>query len=145
MEHEIFLKRDHNKCRKPEYEFLPNITAASPPINYFELPDKRLIIASEDYFIRIYDPPDYTNFTVLSKSRQKIYSFILLDMNRLLIGIEENGTHSLNILTWKVKGHKVNKAFQGFRSPIGSIVKTKNKRVITISWDNLVKVFVVGN
>ena len=129
----------------PEYEFLPNITAASPPINYFELPDKRLIIASEDYFIRIYEPPDYAKFTVLSKSRQKIYSFILLDMNRLLIGIEENGTHSLNILNWKGKGHKLNKAFSGFRSPIGSIVKTKNKRVITISWDNLVKVFIVGN
>ena len=129
----------------PEYEFLPDITTTSPPINYFELPDKRLIIASEDYLIRIYDPPDYTKFTVLSKSRQKIYSFVLLDMNRLLIGIEENGTHSLNILNWKAKGHKVIKDMQGFKSPIGSIVKTKNKRVIAISWDNVVKVFIVGN
>ena len=129
----------------PEYEFLPNIKAASAPINYFELPDRRLIISSEDYFIRIYEPPDYTKFTVLSKSRQKIYSFILLDMNRLLIGIEENGTHSLNIFNWKTKGYKVGKNVIGFRSPIGSIVKTKNKRVITISWDNLVKVFIVGN
>jgi WD40 repeat protein len=129
----------------PEYEFQNDITAASPPINYFELPDRRLIIASEDYFIRIYEPPDYKKFTVFSKSRQKIYSFILLDMNRLLIGIEENGTHSLNILNWKSKGHKVTKNVLGFRSPIGSIVKTRNKRVITISWDNLVKVFIVGN
>ena len=129
----------------PEYEFLPDIKTTSTPINYFELPDKRLIIASENYLIHIYEPPDYSKFTVLSKSRQKIYSFVLLDMNRLLIGIEEKGIHSLNILNWKGKGHKVTKVIQGFRSPIGSIVKTKNKRVITISWDNLVKVFIVGN
>lgn len=129
----------------PEYEFLPDIKTTSTPINYFELPDKRLIIASENYLIHIYEPPDYSKFTVLSKSRQKIYSFVLLDMNRLLIGIEEKGIHSLNILNWKGKGHKVTKVMQGFRSPIGSIVKTKNKRVITISWDNLVKVFIVGN
>jgi WD40 repeat protein len=129
----------------PEYEFLPDIKTTSTPINYFELPDKRLIIASENYLIHIYEPPDYSKFTVLSKSRQKIYSFVLLDMNRLLIGIEEKGIHSLNILNWKGKVHKVTKVIQGFRSPIGSIVKTKNKRVITISWDNLVKVFIVGN
>ena len=66
-------------------------------------------------------------------------------MNRLLIGIEENGTHYLNILNWKAKGHKVGKPIHKFRSPIGSIVKTKNKRVITLSWDNLIKVFIVGN
>ena len=132
----------------PEYEFQPNITAVSPPINYFELPDKRLIIASEDYYIRIYEPPDYVKFTLLSRARQKIYSFILLDMNRLLIGIEENGTYSLNILKWIGKGQKITRTILsnlGIRSPIGSIVKTKNKRVIIISWDNLIKVFIVGN
>ena len=129
----------------PEYEFLPDITTTSLPINYFELPDKRLIIASENYLIHIYEPPDYTKYTVLSKTRQKIYSFILLDMYRLLIGIEENGTHYLNILNFKAKGHKVGKPIHKFRSPIGSIVKTKNKRVITLSWDNLIKVFIVGN
>ena len=128
----------------PEYEFQPDITAVSPPINYFELPDKRLIIASEDYFIRIYEPPDYKKCTILSKTRQKIYSFILLDINQLLIGIEESGTHSLNILNLKEKGHKVKSSILGFRSPIGSIIKTKNKRVIAISWDNLVKVFIMG-
>ena len=127
------------------YEFLPDIKVPSTPINYFQLPDKRIIIASEDYFIRIYEPPDYTKFTVLSKSRQKIYSFVLLDMNRLLIGVEENGTHSLNIINWRKKGYNYSNNIQGFRSPIGSIVKTNNKRVITISWDNLIKVFIVGN
>ncbi len=128
------------------YEFLPDIKVDSSPINYFELPDKRLIIASEDYLIRIYEPPDYLKFTALTKLRQKIYSFILLDMNRFLIGIEENGIHSLNILNWKAKGPiKFTNKVQGFRSPIGSIIKTKNKRVITISWDNLIKVFIFGN
>ena len=129
----------------PEYEYLPDIKAQSPPINFFQLPDKRLIIASEDYYIRIYEPPDYTKFTFLSKTRQKIYSFILLDMNRLLVGIEENGAHFLNILNWRIKGHKVTQDALKVYSPIGSIVKTKNKRVITISWDNLIKVFLVGN
>ena len=127
------------------YEFLPDIKVPSTPINYFQLPDKRIIIASEDYFIRIYEPPDYTKFTFLSKTRQKIYSFILLDMNRLLVGIEENGAHFLNILNWRIKGHKVTQDALKVYSPIGSIVKTKNKRVITISWDNLIKVFLVGN
>ena len=141
-------KQTIKMIKLPEYEFQPSITAVSPPINYFELPDKRLIIASEDYFIRIYEPPDYIKFTLLSRFRQKIYSFLLLDMNRLLIGIEENGTYSLNILKWIGKGQKITRTILsnlGFRSPIGSIVKTKNKRVITISWDNLIKVFIVGN
>ena len=129
----------------PEYEYQPDIMAESPPINFFQLPDKRLIIASEDYFIRIYEPPNYTKFTILSKTRQKIYSFILLDMNRLLVGIEEKGAHSLNILNWRNKGHKVTHDALKVYSPIGSIVKTQNKRVITISWDNLIKVFLVGN
>ena len=129
----------------PEYEFQPDIIVPSPPINFFQLPDKRLLIASEDYYIRIYDPPDYTKFTFLSKTRQKIYSFILLDMNRLLVGIEENGAHFLNILNWRIKGHRVTQDAVKVYSPIGSIVKTKNKRVITISWDNFIKVFLVGN
>ena len=136
------------RIKLPEYEFLPNITGASHPINYFEMPDRRLLIASEDYYLRIYEPPDYTKFIVFSNSRQKIYSFILLDLNRLLIGIEEKGQHSLNILSWRDKGHKITRNFLGelgFRSPIGSIIKTKNKRVITISWDNLVKVFISRN
>jgi len=141
-------KQTIKMIKLPEYEFQPNIAAASQPINYFELPDKRLIIASEDYLIRIYEPPDYVKFTLLSRARQKIYSFILLDMNRLLIGIEENGTYSLNILKWIGKGQKITRTILsnlGIRSPIGSIVKTKNKRVIIISWDNLIKVFIVGN
>ena len=132
----------------PEYEFLPDIKAVSSPIDYFQLPDKRLIIASDDYYIRIYEPPDYINFTLLSKSRQKIYSFVLLDINRVLIGIEDNGAYSLNILKWGDKGDKITRydlGNQGFRSPIGSMVKTKNKRVITISWDNLIKIFIIGN
>ena len=136
------------RIKLPEYEFLPNITGASHPINYFEMPDRRLLIASEDYYLRIYEPPDYTKFIVFSNSRQKIYSFILLDLNRLLIGIEEKGQHSLNILSWRDKGHKITRNFLGelgFRSPIGSIIKTKNKRVITISWDNLIKVFIARN
>ena len=69
-------------------------------------------------------------------------------MNRLLIGIEENGIHSLNILKWRDKGKKITRNLLGdlgFRSPIGSIIKTKNKRVITISWDNLIKVFIARN
>ena len=147
----LIFATDNNTVKMikfPEYEFLPNINVASPPINYYELPDRRLIIASEDYLIRIYEPPDYSKCVVLSKSRQKIYSFILLDLNRLLIGIEDNGAHSLNILNWRGKGDKLGRSILGdlgFRSPIGSIVKTKNKRIITISWDNLIKVFLVGN
>ena len=136
------------RIKLPEYEFLPDITGASHPINFFEMPDRRLLIASDDYYMRIYKPPDYTKFIVFSKSRQKIYSFILLDLNRLLIGIEENGNRSLNILNWKDKGNKITRNLLGdlgFRSPIGSIIKTKNKRVITISWDNLIKVFIVRN
>ena len=135
------------RIKLPEYEFLPNITGASHPINYFEMPDRRLLIASEDYYLRIYEPPDYTKFIVFSNSRQKIYSFILLDLHHLLIGIEEK-QHSLNILSWRDKGHKITRNFLGelgFRSPIGSIIKTKNKRVITISWDNLIKVFIARN
>ena len=71
-----------------------------------------------------------------------------MDLNRLLIGIEDNGAHSLNILNWRGKGDKLGRSVLGdlgFKSPIGSIVKTKNKRIITISWDNLIKVFLVGN
>ena len=141
---ELTVKR----IKLPEYEFLPDITDISHPINYFEMPDRRILIASDDYYMRIYKPPDYTKFIVFSKSRQKIYSFILLDLNRLLIGIEENGQRSLNILNWKDKGNKITRNLLGdlgFRSPIGSIIKTKNKRVITISWDNLIKVFIVRN
>ena len=147
----LIFATDNNTIKMvkfPEYEFLPKINVVSPPINYFELPDRRLIISSEDYLIRIYEPPDYTKCVVLSKSRQKIYSFILLDLNRLLIGIEDNGAHSLNIFNWRGKGDKLERKILGdlgFKSPIGSIVKTKNKRIITVSWDNLIKVFLVGN
>ena len=135
------------RIKLPEYEFLPNITGASRPINYFEMPDRKLLIASDDYYLRIYEPPDYTKFIVFSNSRHKIYSFLLLDLNRLLIGIEER-QHSLNILKWRDKGKKITRNLLGdlgFRSPIGSIIKTKNKRVITISWDNLIKVFIARN
>ena len=131
----------------PEYEAQPDIKLSYVPINFFELPDKRLLIASYNN-IFVYDPPNYTQQSMSWKSRQKIYSFLLLDMNRLLIGIEENGVQTLNILHWKSKGGKISRKLigeLGFKSPIGSMVKTKNRRVIAVSWDNLIKVFVVRN
>ena len=115
-------------------------------MNYFELPDKRLIISSDDYYVRILKPPEYKVVTFLfNKQRTKIYSFLLLDKKRLLVGLKDN---SIQIIFFNDKTHKNNNPIASHYSPIGSLVKTndsKNNRVISISWDNVVKIFLVGD
>ena len=77
----------------PEIEFDNDITSIPDPMNYFELPDKRLIISSDDYYVRILKPPEYKVVTFLfNKQRTKIYSFLLLDKKRLLVGLKDNST-----------------------------------------------------
>ena len=56
-------------------------------MNFFELPDKRLIISSDDYSVKILKGPDYKEMVMLFKKRIKIYSFLLLNKNRLLFWI----------------------------------------------------------
>jgi len=130
----------------PEYEFDNDITCVSQPINYFELPDKRLIIASDDYYVKVLKPPDYKQVLFLfHKKRIKIYSFLLLDKNRLLVGLSDNCIHLIN---FNSKSHKNDILISTHLSPIGSLIKTNdinNTKVISMSWDNAVKVFLVGD
>ena len=125
----------------PMYKFLPDITEVNKPMNFFELPDKRLIISSEDYNVKIFKAPDYKEVIMLFKKRIRIYSFLLLDKNRLLLGFE-NGT--LNILNYNIKNSNYVSVAEHY-SPIGSLVKTKNDRVISVSWDDMTKIFLIGN
>ena len=128
----------------PEFEFDKDIESVPRPMNYFELPDKRLIIASDDFYVRILKPPDYKEIIFLfNKKRTKIYSFLLLDMNRLLVGLEEHNSIQMIFLN-----DKTHKNIASHFSPIGSLIKTndsKNNRVISISWDNVTKIFLIGN
>lgn len=130
----------------PEIEFDNDITSIPDPMNYFELPDKRLIISSDDYYVRILKPPEYKVVTFLfNKQRTKIYSFLLLDKKRLLVGLKDN---SIQIIFFNDKTHKNNNPIASHYSPIGSLVKTndsKDNRVISISWDNVVKIFLIGD
>ena len=130
----------------PEIEFEKDITSIPDPMNYFELPDKRLIISSDDYYVRILKPPEYKVVTFLfNKKRTKIYSFLLLDKKRLLVGLKDN---TIQIIFFNDKTHKNNIPIASHYSPIGSLVKTndsKDNRVISISWDNVVKIFLVGD
>ena len=126
----------------PMYSFLPDITEVNKPMNFFELPDKRLIISSEDYTVKIFKGPDYKEVTMLFKKRIRIYSFLLLDKTRLLLGFE-NG--SLNILFYNIKNYNNYVSVAEHYSPIGSLVKTKNDRVISLSWDDMTKIFLIGS
>jgi hypothetical protein len=132
----------------PEYEFDKDITCVDQPMNYFELPDKKLIISSDDFCVKILRPPDYKEVTFLfNKKRTKIYSFLLLDRDRLLVGLEDNNIHLLYLNN---KKHKNNMSITSHLSPIGTLVKTnenddKNNRITSISWDNVVKVFLIGD
>ena len=127
----------------PENEFDKDINSVPHPMNYFELPDKRLIISSDDFHVRVLKPPEYKEIMFLfNKKRTKIYSFLLLDMDRLLVGLED---YSIQIIYLSDKTHK---NIISHLSPIGSLVKTndnKNNRVISISWDNVTKIFLLGN
>ena len=126
----------------PEYEFDIDITCVPHPMNYFELPDKRLIISSDDYYVRILKPPEYKEVTYLfNKKRTKIYSFLLLDKKRLLVGLKD---YSIQIIYLNDKTHKNSITIASHFSPIGTIVKTID-RVISISWDNVVKIFLIGD
>ena len=127
----------------PEYEFKNDITCITKPINYFEMPDKRLIISSEDFQVRILKPPDYKDVKNLLSIRTKIYSFLLLDKKRLLVSLEDK---TLSLLDLNKKKHIKNvKSISKFWSPIGSLIKTKDNRLISISWDNYIKIFLIGD
>ena len=128
----------------PEYEFNNDITCIKKPINYFEIPDKKLIISSEDFHVRILKPPDYKDVVNLFNMRTKIYSFLLLDKKRLLLSLEDKDK-SLNIMDLNKKKKKNNlKSICKFWSPVGSLIKTKDNRLISISWDNYIKIILVG-
>ena len=129
----------------PEYEFDKDITSVSQPMNYFELPDKKLIISSDDFHVRLLKPPDYKEVILFYKARTKIYSFLLFDINKLLIGLENNEIHLINL-----KNKNKNRKISTHLSHIGTMVKTneidqKNNRIISISWDNEVKVFLIAD
>ena len=126
----------------PEYEFEKDITSIPSPMNYFELPDKSLIISSDDYYVRILKPPEYkvVNF-LFNKIRTKIYSFLLLNKKKLLVGLKDN---SIQIIFLDDKNYKNSAAIASHFSPIGTLVKA-NDRVISISWDNVVKIFLIGD
>ena len=55
----------------PEYEFDKDITCVKKPMNYFELPDKKLIIACNDHYVRILKPPDYKEVTFLFNKKDE--------------------------------------------------------------------------
>ena len=127
----------------PECDFDKEITSVPEPMNYFELPDKLLIISSEDFYVRVLKPPDYKIIAFfLNRKRTKIYSFLLLDKKRLLVGLE-NCTIKIIYLNHKTpkNGNKIATHY----SPISSLVKANENRVISISWDNVVKIFLAGD
>ena len=125
----------------PEYEFDKDITCVKKPMNYFELPDKKLIIACNDHYVRILKPPDYKEVTLLFNRTTNIYSFLLMDSQRLLVCLKDN---SLHIMFLNKKKQKKNmQLVSTFYSPVGSLVKTNDERIISVSWDNVVKVFLI--
>ena len=130
----------------PEYEFGKDITRIPDPVNYFELPDKRLIISSDDGYVRILNPPDYKDINLFfNRKRTNISSFLLLDNNRLLVGLKN---YSLEIFYFNDKTHKNTISISSHFSPIACLIKTndaKNNRVISISCDNVVKIFLIGD
>ena len=127
----------------PEYEFNKDITCVPQPMNYFELPDKKLIIASDDFCVRILKPPEYKDVMCLFNKRTRIYSFLLLDKKRLLVSLEDNSLHIMFLNKKKQKNNM--QSVSKFWSPIGSLVKTIENRLISISWDNYIKIFLVGD
>jgi WD40 repeat protein len=130
----------------PEFEFEKDITIVPEPVNYFELPDKRLIVSLDDGYVRILKPPDYKVVNILyNRKRTKISSFLLLDNQRLLVGLND---YALEIIYFNDKNHKNSSAISSHFSPIASLIKTKDdkdNRVISISCDNVVKIFLVGD
>ena len=127
----------------PEYEFDKDITCVKKPMNYFELPDKKLIIACNDYHVKILQPPDYKEVTLLFNRTTNIYSFLLMDSQRLLVCLKDN---SLHIMFLNKKKQKKNmQSVSQFYSPVGSLVKTNDERIISVSWDNVVKVFLIAD
>ena len=130
----------------PEFEFEKDITIVPEPVNYFELPDKRLIVSLDDGYVRILKPPDYKVVNILyNRKRTKISSFLLLDTQRLLVGLND---YALEIIYFNDKNHKNSSPISSHFSPIASLIKTnddKDNRVISISCDNVVKIFLVGD
>ena len=126
----------------PMYKFLPDITEVNKPMNFFELPDKRLIISSEDYNVKIFKAPDYKEVIMLFKKRIRIYSFLLLDKNRLLLGFQNC---SLNIFYYNIKSYNNYVSVAEHFSPVGSLAKIENDRVVSLSWDDMTKIFIVGS
>ena len=127
----------------PEYEFDTDITCVKKPMNYFELPDKRLIIACSDYHVRILKPPDYKEVSLLFNRTTNIYSFLLMDSQRLLVCLKDNSLHIMFLNKTKQKKNML--SVSTFYSPVGSLVKTNDERIISVSWDNVVKVFLIAN
>ena len=127
----------------PFFEFNKDITCVSKPMNYFELTDKRLIIACDDYNTKILKPPDYNQVISLFNRRTKIYSFLFLDKNKLLVGLKDNAIHIMYLN--KTKSKKNMQSLSTCFSPIGSMVRTNDNKIISISWDNVVKIFLVGD
>ena len=127
----------------PEFEFDKDITCVPQPMNYFELPDKKLIIASQDFYVRILKPPDYKDVMFLFNKRTRIFSFLLLDKKRLLVSLEDNSLHIMFLNKKKQKNNM--QSVSSFWSPIGSLVKTSGNRLISISWDNYIKIFLIGD
>lgn len=127
----------------PEYEFDKDITCVKMPMNYFELPDKKLIIACNDYSVKILKPPNYNEVTLLFNKTTHIYSFLLMDTQRLLVCLKDNILHIMFLN--KKKQKKNMQSVSTFYSPVGSLVKTNDERIISVSWDNVVKVFLIAD
>ena len=122
-------------------EFSKSFNCNSKPISYFQLPDKRLIISCDDRTVRIYKPPNYDNFTYIPKYNSKIYTYLLIDQERLLIG---NKDCSIILLYLNYNEHfeKIGE----HSACVGCIKKCiNNNKIISISWDNTCKIWAIGN
>ena len=122
-------------------EFSHSFHCESKPISYFQIPDKRLIISCDDRNVRIYKPPNYENFTYFAKYHSKIYSYLLIDQERLLIG-SKDCTIKLLYLGYNQHFEKI-----GEHSACVGCIKQcyKYNKIISISWDNSCKIWVIGN
>ena len=122
-------------------EFSHSFHCKSKPISYFQIPDKRLIISCDDSYVRIYKPPNYENFTYFAKYNSKIYSYLLIDQERLLIG-EKDCNIKLLYLGYNEHFEKIGE----HPACIGCIKKCyKYNKIISISWDNTCKIWAIGN
>ena len=124
-----------------KYEFINSFHCDSKPISYFQIPDKRLIISCDDRNVRIFKPPNYENFTYFAKFNSKIYSYLLIDQERLLIG-EKDCNIKILYLGYNKHFEKIGE----HSACVGCIKKCyQYNKIISISWDNTCKIWAIGN